>query len=261
MKLNPDLSPLSNLRKRIGLNLSDWTLPKEGIDVPVPIDVNVLENIEIMDGIITYKNRKSVIYIKDHRQDQEKLENDIRAYNRFHFMECYTIKTMRKYGRFERYVLISREDGIFSVVITDYKTKKSEEKFVRLLACKYCLKQFGRINYYKEEDWFKITPKIIYKNITPTFLKNPTHTHTSYPSGSYNKDWNKTSKKKKESVNFKCEYCNVNLTNHKNGVVNSDLPENLVALCIVCHSEQPYHQRLKVSDEDKRIINSLRIGM
>ena len=269
MKLNPNMQPLVKLRQSIGLGLSGWTLPIKDIEIGIPVDENVLTDLEEENGVLTYGERKIVIYIKDTRQDRPTLENDKIASKRFHFSECDTIRQMRRDGRFERYVFTTRDDGKFSVIATDVETKKVEEIIVNLLACRNCLKQFGRIKYFNDEAWFKITPKLIYEKITPVFIEYPKYQCTSHPSGNYNKDWKNTSKKIRKSVDYVCQNCKVNLINnkkllhvhHKSGERNIDSPKNLIALCIVCHAKQPHHQWLKVSDEDRRTIESLKNRM
>ena len=266
MKLNPNILELEKIRKRMGAPLSEWQLPNMKVGRGITITIDVLNDVTNKDGFLVYKEQKIVIYIKDTRLERETLENDMKASKRYHFSECDTIKQMRKIGRFERYVYTTRSDGNFSVIATDLERKEDEEIIVKLLACKNCLKQGIGLKYGNDEDWSKITPKIIYEKFTPIFKPRPRFPHSSYPSGNYNKNWSEISKRKRESVNFKCEYCHINLidhknllqVHHKNGVRNDDRQKNLVALCKECHRRQHHHGWIKISKEELQVINSKR---
>ncbi len=89
----------------------------------------------------------------------------------------------------------------------------------------------------------------------------------------YTRDWSSVSKKYKESRGWRCENCYVNLSSkhhrrllhvhHRDNDPQNNSSWNLVALCVVCHSEQPGagHKRLAGAirrDGRKQEVENLR---
>lgn len=72
----------------------------------------------------------------------------------------------------------------------------------------------------------------------------------------YTRDWSSVSRKYKESRNWRCEECYVNLydkrnrrllhVHHRDNDPKNNSSWNLIALCVICHSERPGagHKRL-----------------
>jgi len=72
----------------------------------------------------------------------------------------------------------------------------------------------------------------------------------------YTRDWSSVSRKYKESQNWRCEECYVNLSDkryrrllhvhHRDNNPKNNYSWNLIALCVICHSERPGagHKRL-----------------
>lgn len=99
-------------------------LTKQGIDVSLD-DTHVLP-----DGTLAYKNSRVILYIRDiaHYRDRP----------RFHVADCKTLDDMRANNRFGRYVVATREDGLFAlnVIPRNGPVQKITE---RLPVCQNCL--------------------------------------------------------------------------------------------------------------------------
>ena len=46
---------------------------------------------------------------------------------------------------------------------------------------------------------------------------------------------------------------------HRNGVITDNRPENLQALCLLCHAKQPAHNHIKPSGKARKTIEQLRV--
>lgn len=76
------------------------------------------------------------------------------------------------------------------------------------------------------------------------------------PESPYTRDWSSVSRKYKESRSWRCEECYVNLyekrhrrllhVHHRDNDPKNNSSWNLIALCVICHSERPGsgHKRL-----------------
>ena len=83
----------------------------------------------------------------------------------------------------------------------------------------------------------------------------PTQTDITAPLNVYPLDLAQISREYRESVGWECELCRDNLggeyvqrflhLHHVNGLRHDNRNENLRALCIKCHAEEPQHQHLR----------------
>ena len=228
-------------------------------------EIGSLDEIESRGGLLTYKGEQVVLYIKDTRQDKYTLLRYPEDARRFHVGECQTIKDMRSKGRFERYVVATRQDGLFLVEAIDLD--KAFE--ARLLVCKNCLSQLnwkGYANSRAVKVWEEFSLQDFFAEFTTFFSSRPRYTDRTAPPGGYARGWPRLANRLKRARGWRCAECGVNLSDyqsllhghHKNGVTSDNRPENIVVLCLLCHSEQPYHGRVQPSDTDRKIIESLR---
>lgn len=187
------------------------------------VGVTVTKNdFEIDDEIPIVQNRKVVLYIREPRNFHK-----YRTLPKYHILHCSTLKDMQKKGDYHKYYATRRMDGMFPVKLSD----KDPLELRKLTLCFNCLKKL-REDYgwnvfpadpekFPLEDWFE-----------PFF---------DYSS----EDWKKRSQACRESANWTCQKCGINLeskphllhAHHKYGTKFGD-PTDLIALCIGCHAEQ-----------------------
>ncbi len=275
-----NFSKLQELVSRMGASPSTWRLPpyetrqrrREREELRQELQqgkvIPDLGEVESRDGLLTHRGEQVVLYIKDTRQDKYTLFHDPQKSKRFHVAECQTIREMRSKGRFERYVVTTRQDGRFLVEAAD-----SDREFeAPLCVCKHCLTQLNWKGYARTKSrklWLEFSIQDFFAEFTTFFSSRPRYTDLTAPRGGYVKDWPRRATRLKQQRGWCCDECGVNLSqhpnrdtllhaHHKNGVTSDNSRENLACLCLVCHSEQPYHGRVKLSDAQRELIESLR---
>lgn len=104
-----------------------------------------------------------------------------------------------------------------------------------------------------------------FSTYSSVFRHLPKQTHESHHKG-YLKDWSEISARVRQSANYTCQRCEVQLhshkhllhTHHANGVKHDNQANNLVVVCADCHRKEPMHDHMFVKHEDTIIINRLR---
>lgn len=228
MNLLTDFPALDELKEKMNAR----TEPEIDMQLRV-LGVNVTEdNFKIEDEIPMVHNRKVVLYIREPK--------DFHIYRKlpkYHIRHCEKIKEMKRNEDYYKYISSSRMDGYFLLKLSPNSGLSLE----KLVLCKYCLNelrfQYGWSVFDSEpenfplEDWFE-----------PFFY--------------FSKDWKERSQACRKSANWTCQnqHCKINLesdphllhAHHKWGTRYND-PDDLIALCIGCHSKQvgDGHQMLK----------------
>ena len=260
---------LNEQRKRMNAPLPDWTLNPQlgpiekireqletgGIDVPI-------EDVVIgPGGLLTYEGEQVLLYIR-------------REERRFHIMDCNTLQDMRRKGLFQKYVVTTRKDGLFLIYRENWVSGKIEEEEVKLKVCKNCLRMINWQGYAdtwlypkKNKIWMEFDIVDFFVEYTTIFQSLPDRKDTA-PPDYYVRDWSRISLRYREKKDWICESCGVNLQSykkllhchHRNGVQSNNQEENLQALCLICHSEQPYHHHMKrlVTPDKQALIEKLR---
>ena len=280
MKLNLDFADLQNLVRSMGASTTNWKIGSVQLSPRAKAYQELekgkeiaLEELEAGPGkLLTYNGEQVLLYIKDTRSSKDTLLYAPEDSRRFHIAECRTLNEMRAKGRFERYVVTTRSDGFFLVDYLERETNESGEIEAGLKVCKYCL---GEINYElynfkkveQNEIWNEFLISSFLKEYSTFFTKLPGRMDTNAPVDRYVKDWAKISRDFRSSRDWICENCHVDLssnrrllhTHHISGVKTDNSEKNLKALCAVCHSEEPAHSHLKVTESERRTIKSARL--
>jgi hypothetical protein len=243
---------LGNLRvievRRIGATRDEIRqLAQEGLEVDKQ-DVVLLP-----DGTLSYKDRRVLLYIRDISQYGGNYSDP-----RFHFADCVTLRTMRANLRFSRFVIASRDDGLFQLhyIDSDRRTERT------LDACQNCLE---RLNYkgfqrgkpadvrraavqrFSIADFFSAYPKTLHYSM-------PTHTDRTAPTNDYSSDFSQVSRGYRDKISWICETCGIPLSkdltrrylhvHHINGLKNENGEANLKAVCVHCHALEPSHSHI-----------------
>jgi hypothetical protein len=221
-------------------------LGSEGLEVDKP-DV-----VALPDGTLSYKNRRILLYIRDITQYAGYFEP------RFHLADCITLQQMRENSRFGRFVIASRDDGLFHLHYID--SGKRIDK--RLDVCQNCL---DRLNYkgfrlsmrvgvrraavqvFKIADFFAGYPKTLHHSI-------PNHTDQTAPTNDYSPDFSSISRAYRQKRNWICETCTIPLSrlvlqryldvHHMDGQKNNNEEANLKSVCVHCHALEPSHRHI-----------------
>jgi len=262
-------APLNRLRQMMGAELKEWGLglnwqgfdPEEWRRLQTTgVEVKLEDVVPVDDGTLEYRGQKIILYIRDQRISSQQ------GGYRFHVADCKTLQDMRRKGRYARYVVATRKDGKFVVnrfFWTGFIVKDEE---CELPVCKNCLRRlnYKRYNYEsnpeKDEIWRPFDIIEFFHKYPSRIAELPKHTDKTAPLDSYTSDWEVISNRYRESVNWTCEECGVNLkdhksflhVHHKNGVESDNSRQNLEALCIRCHALRPNHSHLRNSPDYRR---------
>lgn len=280
MKLNVDLSLFNLLVESI------VSPHKESSDFSIrfkPIDLKRLyqlhrkpdvmndssDDLELFDDLFHYDGYAVIVYIKEHK-NLVKVERDpYKKGKKYHLTNCKTVKDEKEASRFNRFVALKYLNGKMPIC-----NEKGEEIDVTLHVCKSCLRE---LNYkpYLDAITEKEKEQVCREFNLSEFLQErdcsfpeeylPSR-HAEYSSFSYAENWQAMSLAYREIHRYCCEQCSISLvsrktllhTHHIDGVKSNSHPTNLMALCKECHSKQPKHSNIKLSDEELSYLKELR---
>jgi hypothetical protein len=228
-------------------------LAREGLDIPLQ-DVTILD-----DGTLVYKNRRVVLYIRDVKQYRK---TEVEEFPRFHVSNCDKLQEMRSNNRFERYVVATRETGVFQINLKRYNSGTFEKSERGLNVCQLCLsklnwdgfKQIGNdrsrrrdfVTNFKLAKFFEVYPQNI-------MTHEPRHDAISAPVNDYGPEFRLVADRLKRERGYRCDECGADLSklrrflhaHHKNGQQHDSSDANIAILCVIDHAKQYNHGHVK----------------
>ncbi|OOF47190.1 HNH endonuclease [Rodentibacter trehalosifermentans] len=271
MKLSVDFSDLYQAVKKIsdiqdiftGDMLPIKTLQIDNFDTNLSSSKGIevkLSDIEIKRGLLTYKGRHVLLFMPDNTyvcNQNGKSISDIKRNpalgNKYHIADCKTLQDMRLNNRIDKYHVQANLNNLFHI-----HNDKGEEDDVSLQVCKNCLDMLKYKGYSRSGDWKKKNE--IFNNFNNAeFFEYYSAIFADIPDDigqtkiGYAENWQEIANKVKKRANYCCQKCQLDLNlhpnllhvHHINGVKQDNRPENLIPLCIECHSQQPMHQHMK----------------
>lgn len=278
MKLKVDLSGLENLRRKMGAKERTW-MPDTTLlnirEVQKKLEKGIISSLNELSstngGLLSYEGNQIAIYIKDHTYNPKYKKNILEAAeerNRIHVFDCGTLEQMRNKNRFDRYVQTIKTSD-FEIDIK--YANKIETREVDLMVCQNCIKALNYRGYTggKTEAWYSFSLEEFFAEYSTFFAVTPRYHDYASPSYDYTKNWSNKSREVRARYSWTCAECKVVLsrpehqkylhTHHQNGIKSDNSNKNLIPLCEICHAKEPSHQHMIVSDEARRIIETLRL--
>ena len=223
--------------------MSELALIEKRLSTPEGIELsNTSEIMVTHNKLFVYNGFHVLVYIRD---QYVKGRNRLFEY-KFHICSCRTIEEMMKAKRFARYVVSTRNDGMFVINSYDIETGNRIEnrKIAKLSVCKNCLMEL-KFNGYSDHSndrqiyqSFRIDE--FFRIYASDFKKKPGYTDKDAPPNEYSKNFEQISYSFRDINDWKCSCCHVNLrddkdlldTHHINGIKSDNSWGNLQSLCI-----------------------------
>ena len=273
MYLNVDFEELYAAVRRMGADsVAPDLVVRRGMAKIDPIDIQLEEGIQVNlsevgvtnNGLFIYRERQVLLYIQDHRGGVQGALDNGSVGNK--------LEEMRGKGRYERYVATNDLSGEFYIAGHDPDSGKSIDGRTRLKVCKNCLSKLYYQKYRRRIDRRTLDRSVAAFDLEAffdkykSFFPHMPRRRAGQFDGQYTADWGEVSRRYKETKDFTCENCHLDLrkvssllhVHHINGVKTNNSPANLKALCIECHSQQPDHNRIPISNENVQQIAKLR---
>jgi len=286
MKLLIDLSALQDAVSRMGPSVDidpfalqpgndvliskstvvDTSPPPEFLIPEGGLELTDLDEISTSGNLLSWQGQQVLLYIQDHRSRFSLVRQDGAEGNKVHIALCQKLEEMKSSGRFERYVITRDHSEQFRITGRSFYGKE-ESAVTNLKVCKLCLNKINYNGYASpgNKEIFEVFSFVDFFQKHESFF--PYHPERkSGVSENYTTDWPEVSRNYREKRQYKCEKCRLELTrrphllhtHHINGVRGDNREQNLSALCIDCHSKEPYHQHMTVPHKSRQEIAHLR---
>jgi hypothetical protein len=235
-------------------------LELEKLTSPNGLDISGDEYTILPDGTLAYKNSRVILYIRD-----VTVYGNQEIQPRFHLANCATLQQMRERKRFDRYVASANTNGRFKLNLIDAGKVRTDD--YDLFVCQNCLnllnfdgfvmkwsqtKRSDFVKFFKIDRFFEKYPRSLHS-------QSPRYNSDNAPLDAYTEDFDEISKKIRNDIGWRCQKCGINLSkprdrkwlhvHHINGRKSDNSKDNLEAICIGCHAEQPNHTHLKYSPD------------
>lgn len=205
------------------------------------------------DGFFQVQGYRVVAYIRDQFSHYDQPGE---SKYKYHLTDCGTLSTMRRTGKFDRrYVTCNRDDGTFLVNKIQYGQLISRDEPVRMYLCRNCwniLRNLGLTDQLGRQ-YEKFNLKQYFDLFGAAMISElPLHTAKTAPVNEYSNLQADLSRVIREKNGWKCANCETDFSerhqylqmHHMDGNKANNTPDNLVPLCIVCHSKQRGHSHL-----------------
>jgi hypothetical protein len=242
---------------------------REGVEIRNLADLDVLsDNTLVKDGV------RVLLHIRDVPSHSYRR---YRSLPKFHVTNCETLQEMRRKNRSERYVIAADDSGQFLINIVG-NGSIDESSYRSLDVCQFCLGQLrfeGFSHELSREARADVVGSFTLKkffNLWPRDLVGPDghQLSSTAPLNEYAGNFGLHAQAAKDRAGWRCEIadCGVDLSapslrrylhaHHRNHVKYDNRPENLQALCIACHAEQPLHAHIKSLPEHRTFVGLVR---
>ena len=172
--------------------MNELSLIQKRLSTPEGIELSNVSEIQVQDNkLFVFKGFHVLVYIRD---QYVKKNNSLFEY-KFHICSCETILEMTKVNRFARYVVSTRNDGMFLINTYDIKTRNKIEtgKMARLNVCKNCLLALEYKGYSDHRKDKRIYESFIidefFRKYKSDFKKKPTYTEQNAPPNEYTENF------------------------------------------------------------------------
>ena len=267
---------LRSLREAVGVQRADFR-PRRSRVVDEDIAANELEERANEKGYLEVKGSPTFAYIRDHTEKKMSEWGGPNGMKKLHFMFCETLVGMKEQGRFERFRATNTTSDKYEVDVgadrvSSHGSGVQEE--VRLYPCRNCLRKADYQGYSSasNEERTKIVHDFNAQEAMDVLWQRfdlfrqemagvkSAHSPTGYPP-----NWSQTSRAFRQLNGWRCSKCGVYLGDadtqellHVHHVDGDKRNNNLMCLCKECHSKEPNHHRVVLSEEELRTISRAR---
>lgn len=209
------------------------------------------------DGTLEINGLKACAYIKEQSHGVDFYSNS--STYKYHLCNCKTIEAMIADNRKHRYVSTTRSDGLFPVL--DLSGAHPREFDAKLDLCKNC--ETILVNNGKYPRPYSLSR--FFNLYQPEIPKNIRISETVVIHERYAPNHDEIADRYKSKMAFKCQMCNVDLSEHKNllhlhhldGNGTNNHRSNLRVLCYECHFKEPRHAHMASHPNHKASIKTL----